>query len=108
MTLPMTTLPIVAASSPERLSVSRTTVAPRSVAGIVLREPLKVPIAVRTGLQRTTSCVLMGLLLPERASHRVSPAAAAKFADRHDRRSSLDWRTSVCADISAYTPLSSE
>jgi hypothetical protein len=39
-TLPIRTLPIAAASSPERLSVSRTTVAPRSVAGIALREPL--------------------------------------------------------------------
>src|SRR5712691_6751025 len=57
----MTTLPIAAASSPDRRSVSRTTAAPRSAAGIVLREPLKAPIAVRTGLQRTTSRARMGI-----------------------------------------------
>ena len=40
MTLPITTLPTAAGSRPERLSVSRTTAAPRSVAGVSLREPL--------------------------------------------------------------------
>src|SRR6266849_3800906 len=63
MTLPMTTLPIAAASSPDRFSVSLTTAAPRSVAGIDFRDPLKAPIAVRTGLQRTMSCALFERLL---------------------------------------------
>ena len=69
MTLPMTTLPIAAASSPDRFSVSRTTAAPRSGAGIVFSEPLKVPIAVRTGLQRTISRVFMSELLSLNARH---------------------------------------
>ena len=49
MTLPITTLPTRAGSSAERRSVSRTTVAPNSVAGVPFNLPLKVPIAVRTG-----------------------------------------------------------
>ena len=49
MTLPITTLPMRAGSRPERRSVSRTTVAPNSVAGAAFNVPLKVPIAVRTG-----------------------------------------------------------
>jgi hypothetical protein len=40
MTFPITTLPTAAASSPDRRSVSRTTTAPRSGAGIVFNEPL--------------------------------------------------------------------
>src|SRR5258708_25901701 len=59
ITLPITTLPTAAASSPARRKVSRTTTAPRSAAGIVLSDPLNAPIAVRTGLQRTTSGVAM-------------------------------------------------
>src|SRR5438128_569617 len=55
MTLPITTLPTRAGSSPERRSVSRTTVAPNSVAGVPFNVPLKVPIAVRTGSDKTTS-----------------------------------------------------
>ena len=53
MTLPITTEPTAAGSSPERRSVSRTTAAPSSVAGVSLSDPLKAPIAVRTGLQMT-------------------------------------------------------
>src|SRR5437899_6750983 len=55
MTLPITTLPTRAASRPERRNVSRTTVAPSSVAGVPFKAPLKVPIAVRTGRHKTTS-----------------------------------------------------
>ena len=53
MTLPITTEPTAAGSIPERRSVSRTTAAPSSVAGVSLSDPLKAPIAVRTGLQMT-------------------------------------------------------
>ena len=49
MTLPITTLPTRVGSSAERRNVSRTTVAPNSVAGVPFNLPLKVPIAVRTG-----------------------------------------------------------
>src|SRR5215813_13820341 len=87
MTLPITTLPIAAASRPARRSVSRTTVAPRSVAGIVLREPLKVPIAVRTGLQRTMSRVLMGYLLyRQRRIGSPRPGRPAEPGATGDRR----------------------
>src|ERR1700682_1230644 len=79
MTLPMTTLPIVAASSPDRLSVSRTTAAPRSGAGIVLSEPLKAPIAVRTGLQRTISRAFIGHLLPEPGTERAGEQASTRY-----------------------------
>src|SRR5258707_3627468 len=59
ITLPSITLPTAAASSPSLRKRCRTTTAPRSAAGIVLSDPLNAPIAVRTGLQRTTSGVDM-------------------------------------------------
>src|SRR6185369_17161065 len=61
MTLPITTVPISSASRPARRSVSRTAIAPSSVAGVAFKDPLKPPIAVRTGWARTMSRVLMGI-----------------------------------------------
>ncbi len=55
ITLPITTVPTRAGSSPERCSVSRITTAPNSVAGVSFSAPLKLPIAVRTGWHNTTS-----------------------------------------------------
>src|SRR5258708_6205832 len=97
MTLPRTTLSISSASSPPRRKVSRTTTAPSSVAGMVLSDPLNAPIAVRTGLQRTTSRVAIGIFndaLPScpsilaRIPHR--PRARAR-TDRVEK-AALMWR----------------
>src|SRR5215469_4737636 len=72
MTFPMMTDPRRSASSPERLSVSRTTTVPSSVAGTPLSDPLKAPMGVRIGLQRTTSRVLISIL-------QVGPAELAEL-----------------------------
>src|SRR5262249_51950947 len=53
--------------------VAPITLPPRSVAGTILSEPLKVPIAVRTGLQRTISCVLTGFSFQAVSSRRLNP-----------------------------------
>src|SRR5688572_19019285 len=101
MTLPMTTLPIAAASSLARFSVSRTTTAPRSVAGVALSEPLNVPMAVRTGLQRTISRALMGRSpcrkdgtrpnQPHEASSSNSPPV--KYYDHHTKSQPYTFRS---------------
>src|SRR6185437_6423755 len=86
MTLPMTTLPMAAASSPERRSVSATTTAPSSVAGMVLREPLKLPMAVRTGSQRTMS----GLLMESSFRGRGIAATPRRPADTAEQTAAMD------------------
>jgi hypothetical protein len=55
ITLPMTAVLILARSSFALARVALITVAPSSLAGTALREPLNVPIAVRTGAHKTTS-----------------------------------------------------
>ena len=72
-TLPMTTVLMSEPSSPARDSVERTTMAPRSGAGVALRLPPKVPIAVRLALQRTISRWSMILLQVMSEGGRVSP-----------------------------------
>src|SRR5450631_2337327 len=62
MTFPITTVPTSSPESPERRRVSRTTVAPSSVAATPFSAPLKAPIAVRTGCARTISRLAMVIL----------------------------------------------
>src|SRR5260221_3936813 len=104
MTLPMTTLSISPASSQARRKVSRTTTAPSSVAEMVLSDPLTAPIAVRTGLQRTTSRVAIGIFndaLPAcpsilaRIPHR--PRARARARTDRVEKAALMWRFPVAS-----------
>src|SRR5215207_6193116 len=55
ITLPNTTCPTSAGSTPERLTASRTTAAPRSAGGMSFKLPPYFPTAVRTPERTTTS-----------------------------------------------------
>src|SRR5258708_7776012 len=84
-TLPMTAVPISSGCKPARSTALRITRAPRSVAGTSLRLPPKVPIAVRTGLEKTTDrCDVMGSSL-----------------------SSVGWQMRIYAHMGAYALISS-
>jgi hypothetical protein len=62
-TFPITTVWTLAWSSLERASTARTAVAPSSVAVVSFRAPPNVPMAVRSGAERTTSRFgMIGLL----------------------------------------------
>jgi hypothetical protein len=55
ITLPNTTCPTSAGSTPDRLTASRTTAAPRSAGGMSFKLPPYFPTAVRTPERTTTS-----------------------------------------------------
>ena len=78
ITLPNTTCPISAGSTPARATDSRTTAAASSVSGLSLRLPPYLPIAVRTALSTTTSRSFVTLNLL------VLCASPARGAGRED------------------------
>src|SRR5215217_733554 len=74
MTLPNTVCPTSAGSTPDRLTASRTTAAPRSAGGMSLRLPPYFPTAVRTPERTTTSRAPATLKPPCLATSHVQPA----------------------------------
>src|SRR5215204_2606812 len=74
ITLPNTTCPTSAGSTPDRLTASRTTAAPRSAGGMSFRLPPYFPTAVRTPETTTTSRVAAIFTLLAFATSHVQPA----------------------------------
>jgi hypothetical protein len=79
ITLPSTTDPSKAGSSFARASVSRTAIAPSSVAGTPFSAPLNAPIAVRTGWHNTISRAELKLLIVFSPLIRKIAACTASF-----------------------------
>src|SRR5689334_20463795 len=80
ITLPNTTCPTSAPSTPARDSASRTTCAPSSVGGTSFRPPPKSPIAVRTPETTTTSRCMSISVLPHDGVAQRTDAGDLDFA----------------------------